>query len=437
MPDQPKLELTRDQIARIVGNDPRAIAQFERLFSIVGALESIVVSERIETETNNTATAATTNLQNELRALTTSADMNSAQIGMVLAKMSKMNQRLEYLETERKPAPPRHPSVDYIDFTTSAPGTYLTGRVKWNATDETLNIYQSNEVILQVGLEELSRFTNNTGAIIPNGTSVGLQYSGGVTLANVVPYLADGATPTLNILGVVTENVAIGAMGRITLRGLVRDIDTTAWAVGDVLYASTTVAGGLQNTKPTAPQTCIPIAIVLFVHATAGIISVRPTVEQQENYSVVSDSTDQSHAATYTPKAVTLNTTDFAQGFTIVTSTKITAAQSGLYDFKVRLQVTNTNAAQKSIYIWPRKNGADVANSLEIITISGNGATVVPAWNYVISMTKNDYVEFFWAVDDTNVTLDATAAAVGAVGTAAFARPACPSVIITVTQVAQ
>lgn len=335
------------------------------------------------------------------------------------------------------PAHPRKPALDYIDFNKTPAYVGLDGRVAWNNADDTLNIHQSNGVTLQVGLEEITRFTNNTGSTIANGSAVGLEYSGGVTLANIVPFIADGTMPQLNIVGVVTEDVADGEQGRITVRGAVRDIDTSAWAVGDVLYPSTTVAGELQNTKPTSPDVCIPIAIVFVSHATNGVIFVRPTVEQQEWYGVFSDTTDQAMAAAYTPQEVTFNTTDIALGFSVVSSTQITADVSGLYDIRFSVQLESTSSATKVTWFWFRKNGTDIANSNTSITISGNTWTVVPTLNYVVSLDAGDYVELVWAADTADVSLSHHAATAGSVGTATFAKPAIPSAILSITQVAQ
>ena len=62
------------------------------------------------------------------------------------------------------------------------------------------------------------------------------------------------------------------------------------------------------------------------------------------------------------------------------------------------------------------------------ITIAGNGAAAISSWNYVLSLSANDYVEFYWATTSTNVKLDGSITPIDS-------APASPSIIVTATQV--
>lgn len=152
-------------------------------------------------------------------------------------------------------------------------------------------------------------------------------------------------------------------------------------------------------------------------------------------YGVFSDTTTQTAAAAYTPKAVTFNTTDSSDGFSRGSPTsRIIADRKGHYNFQFSLQISSGSASNKKIWIWPRLNGADVANSASEISLSGSDTMLVPSWNWVLSLVPNDYFELMFAVEDTNIQITATAAQTGANGTATFARPAVPSAILTVTE---
>lgn len=419
--------LTRAQLARFL-TDNESIRRFERLFVQVGDLlpADVQTLYRLSQEAsidaglaNDRATEAQDSLQRIARAMEVMASAPPYQL-------------------------PRSFPVDYIDFDEEPPHADTPRRIVWNATDDTLNIHHTGGVTQQVGQEAYVRFSNNTGATIPNGTAVGLDYVGGATTDDVVPFQADGSVPVLNIIGVTTQDIPDGEYGRATVAGRVRDIDTTGapygetWAQGDVLYPSPAVPGELTNMKPTAPQACIPIAIVVVLDAVNGAIQVRPTIEQEENFGAFSDLTDQAIAAIYTPQAVTFNTTDFANGITIGAPTsRIVSGTSGLYNFQFSLQVTSTSASVKIVYIWAKVNGVDMPNTMGEITIAGAATTVVPAWNYLFSMQPGDYFELIVAADSTSIQLTHNAAQVGADGTAAFARPATPSAVITATHVAQ
>lgn len=331
-------------------------------------------------------------------------------------------------------------NTNYLDFEVDAPKTDQLGRIGWNPSDQTLDIGMDYSVVQQVGMETYARVENATGVTIPNGTVVGFAGVGANNTLSVTPFVADGTVPTLYILGIMTHDLPnSGEVGYCTTWGHVRGLDTSAFSVGDILYADPATPGGLTATKPTAPNAVVPIAAVLQVDATNGEIFVRPTIEQQQYYGVFSDTTDQTPGAAYTPQAVSFNTTDVANGFTRVgtPATQITAAVSGLYSFKFSFQVTSGSASAKTLWVWPRINGNDVPNSNGKVTVSGSGTVLVPAWSWTLSLNAGDYFELIFAADDTNVELTHEAATAGAVGTATFVRPAIPSVILEVNQIQQ
>jgi len=312
------------------------------------------------------------------------------------------------------------------------------GELGWNPVDQTLNLGLANNVTNQIGQEYYARVGNTTGATIPNGSVVG--FAGATANALLVSkFIANGTQPSLYMLGVMTHDLPdSGNTGYCTVWGFVRDLDTSGFSAGDVLYASPTVAGALTNVKPTAPNNVIPVAACVVSHPTAGVIFVRPTIEQDLYYGTFSDTTTQTLAAAYTPYTVTFNTTDIASGVSRGTPTsRIVTAHAGFYNFQFSSQVASTNSSTKKLWIWPRVNGVDVPNSNSEITVSGGGTVLVPAWNWTLSMNASDYFELVWAGEDTTLELLASSAQTGANGTPTFARPATPSMILTVTQVQQ
>lgn len=334
--------------------------------------------------------------------------------------------------------------VDLLEFSDSGQ-TVGVRQLAWNRSDDTMDIGHSDGVTQQVGLELYGRIFNGTGAPLGNGKAIGFAstVNGSGSLAGQ-HYIANGTMPALYIIGISTQDIQNNSKGRVTVWGHVRGLNTTGapygetWVKDQILYASPTVAGGLTNVKPTAPNECVPIAAVLYAHATEGVIFVRPTVQMHNHYGVFSDTTNKTAAAAYTPYAVTFNTTDYANGFARGTPTsRIVADESGLYNFQFSAQIISASASAKKIWIWPRINGVDVPNSNSEVTISGSNQVLIPAWNWALSMAKNDYFELMFAVDDINLSMAAVAAQTGANGTPTFARPAVPSIILTVTQAAQ
>lgn len=320
------------------------------------------------------------------------------------------------------------PEFNFLDFNKLASYTDQEARLGWNDTDKTLNLGMDYGVIQQIGEETYARVGNTTGSTIPNGTVVG--FAGATSNALLVaPYLADGSSPSLYILGVMTHDLPdSGEKGYCTTWGFVRDLDTSAFSVGDVLYADPNTAGALTNVKPTAPDNVIPIAACITSNATTGVIFVRPTIEQQEYYGEFSATTDQTVAVINTAYPVTFNSTEITNGVTLTGSptTRITVPAAGLYRVQVNMQVASSSASAKSLWCWFRKNGVDIPNSSRITTSNINNGYVSLSHEITVSLTANQYIEVMYAADDTTIFLDSTAAT-------AFA-PAAPAVQVAITQ---
>jgi hypothetical protein len=106
---------------------------------------------------------------------------------------------------------------------------------------------------------------------------------------------------------------------------------------------------------------------------------------------------------------------------------RIYVAETGIYNIQFSAQFDKTAAAAANIYIWLRQNGIDVPYSAGKVVLQGSVAEIVPAWNYVLLMSANDYFEIAWASTDTNVHVSAAAPVTGPP-----AVPGVPSVILTV-----
>jgi len=333
---------------------------------------------------------------------------------------------------EQSPLPQEHNTVNtnYVDFELNAPFAARVGRLGWNNTDQTLDLDMEYGVVQQVGQEIYARVGNTTGVTIPNGTVVG--FAGATTNALLVePYLADGVQSSLYILGVMTHDLPdSGDKGYCTTFGFVRGLDTSAFAVGDVLYASPTVTGAFTNVKPTAPDNVIVLAACIVSDATDGVIFVRPTIEQVQYYAVILKTTNQSPLVINTEYLLTFDSIQLGNGVTIGTPTsRIVVPESGLYQFNAPVQLTSGNSSTKNVWIWFKKNGVVIPNSARLVTTDINNGYIAITLNQTISLAANDYVEMAFAADDTNVTVSTVAAT-------AFA-PAAPAIVLSVTQVQQ
>jgi len=402
---------TRAQLAQFLP-DQRLIRAFEKLFDVVP--NDLITLARLIEEVGIEAVTAAASAHSNTSALT------------------RIAEALEILTGVPKDLPHNRPTFDAIEFDRFAPINARRGSMWWNDADDTVNIGHGSGAVQQVGQETYLQVENTTGADIPNGSVVGFAGVDGYVEAS--PYIADDTQREDYFLGVTTQNIPDGAIGFTTLYGFVRDIDTTGsavsetWATGEVLYASTTVAGAMTNVRPTAPNVVVSIAIITTVSATVGVVLVRPIVPVGFDYADYFSAVDQTAVAINTPYSVTFNETGIEHGVTLVSGTRVTAASAGLYAVSVKLQVTSSTASSGTIQAWLAVNGTNVPNSRADFTVKANGDTKLLSYAYQLSLVIGDYVEVKWAVSSTSLFLDSVAA------TAYSPVAPAASVFITQTQ---
>jgi hypothetical protein len=131
-------------------------------------------------------------------------------------------------------------------------------------------------------------------------------------------------------------------------------------------------------------------------------------------YGAFQSTVDQTAAATNTAYAITLNTTDYANGVSVASSSRITVADSGIWNLQWSGQFENTAAQLHDARIWLKINGTVLTGSTGFISVPSshggvNGHTIV-GWNYFVRLNANDYVELWWETDSTAVSIQAYAA---------------------------
>ena len=144
------------------------------------------------------------------------------------------------------------------------------------------------------------------------------------------------------------------------------------------------------------------------------------------------DSTDQVAVSTTVAYPVTFNTTDFSNGVTIASNSRITVADEGIWNLQFSLQFTNTTNASQDVDVWFRVNGTNIDNSNSRYGLAprkgaGDPFHIIMALNYFVSLNATDYIEIMWRTTDTGVSIEQYAA-----GTSPT-RPAIPSAIATMS----
>jgi hypothetical protein len=112
-------------------------------------------------------------------------------------------------------------------------------------------------------------------------------------------------------------------------------------------------------------------------------------------------------------------------------ASEITVAQAGIYNLQWSGQFVNEAAAIHEVSVWIRVNGVDVVGSTGRVSINAkHGAFdggAIPAWNYLIELQANEYVELWWSTPDVDAYLTSFIAG------STPDRPTTASVIATLT----
>jgi hypothetical protein len=130
-----------------------------------------------------------------------------------------------------------------------------------------------------------------------------------------------------------------------------------------------------------------------------------------------------------TAYSVPLNSIAETLGVSVVSNSRITVDNAGVYNIQFSLQLDKTDSGDDLVNVWLSKNNANVAWSNTQVTVVGNNGKYVAAWNFVITLAAADYVEL-------KIQSPSTAMRILASSTQTTPdRPAVPSSIVTVTQV--
>ena len=150
-------------------------------------------------------------------------------------------------------------------------------------------------------------------------------------------------------------------------------------------------------------------------------------------------STQTQTAASNTATALTFDTNDFTNGFSVVSSSRITPTYAGLYNLQFSIQLQSLSSATEDVYVWFRKYTASTTTLANIPTSNsiigllarkgpGDPNHGVFGWNYYIPLAVGDYVEIMWSTTNgTDVSVPYYAAS------GSPTKPATPSVIVTMT----
>ena len=336
------------------------------------------------------------------------------------------------------------------------------------------NLYYTNARVLSYMTgQNISIFTNDSGYItaasLPTvGTWGALNYPTWVSGTPFVKMTAAGtfALDTNTYLTTAVTSVGTTGLisgGPITTTGTITTSMNTnklvgRSTVGTGIMEEITVgtglslsAGALSNSSPfttplttkgdiyvrnTTVDTKLPVGLdtqILLADSTAttGLKwGTNTAATPLGYYGAFQDLTNQTAAVINTGYPMLLGVTDLTNGVTVVSGSRVTIANTGIYNIQWSGQFTNPTAAEHDVTIWLRKNGVDVPGSAGIVLVpkkhgSFDGHTL-PSWNFLLDVVAGDYYEFVWSTENISVYMSFTPAG--------SPPPSTASVVLTVTQ---
>jgi hypothetical protein len=153
-------------------------------------------------------------------------------------------------------------------------------------------------------------------------------------------------------------------------------------------------------------------------------------------YGQFQSQTDQTAAAIDVAYAITYDQSDFLDGVTLSSGSRLTVPTEGVYTVTFSIQFKNTTTDIQDVDIWLRKNGTDIPDTNSRFSLSprkgaGNPSHLIATTSIMVELATNDYVQVMWHVKDTGVSIEHFPAVTAVPGTTP-AIPATPSAIVQV-----
>lgn len=167
-------------------------------------------------------------------------------------------------------------TVDTVGFDTTYSTTLTAGQLGWDGNN-TLGLGMSGgNVIQHIGEDQF--FYCKASSAITKGQVVmftGAVGASGVPTGAPATGIADGTY----IMGIAAENIALNGFGLVQCFGVLRNVNTSGIADGEILWYNPAVTGGYTATKPSAPNVKVQVAAVLNGNSSGGgtiLIRINP-----------------------------------------------------------------------------------------------------------------------------------------------------------------
>jgi hypothetical protein len=292
--------------------------------------------------------------------------------------------------------------IDYIDFDTTYSATIGAGQLGWNGND-TLSLGMIGGNVIQHIGEDLYFYCKATATITKGQV---IMFTGAVGASGVpTGSPATGITDGTYIMGIAAENIANNGFGLVQAFGELRNVNTSGYADGDILWYNPAVAGGLTKIKPVAPNLKAQMAAVINGGSVGG-----GTILIRIDAGSTLGGTD-SNAQIDTPSNGQIITYDGQDGYwkntDLTAGTAISVAESATGVLTINNTGVTSAVAGTGISVSGATGAVTVTNTAPDQTVVLTGGTGIS--------TSGTYPSF--TITNTAPSLGGTVTSVGGTGT--------------------
>lgn len=272
-------------------------------------------------------------------------------------------------------------NLNALVFDTTPSGlTHTDGQLYYDSTNKTLAVNLDTDITLQIGQEEQVYVYNPSASQIDNGKAVYISGASG-NFPTIALAQANNFTTSF-VLGLATQNIPATSYGYVCIRGMVNDVNTDSWTVGDELFLDATTAGSLTNTKPTAPNYDVRIGRVIVKNSSTGKIYVR-----QRAATKLDDLADVTIGTPATDEVLRYNGQEWVNGASVTSS-----ASAGIEFYPDVTKITDSST-ENSVPIETLNKYPVILGSPTVDTIACTSNTVLKSaylYNTALGRTTID-----------------------------------------------
>jgi hypothetical protein len=260
--------------------------------------------------------------------------------------------------------------LNFVDFNTGYTTPVTQGQLGWDGTFNSLALGMiGNNVIQHIG-EDTYIYVKASAAITKGQVCM---FTGSVGASGVVTAApATGVTNGQTIIGVAAETIANNGFGLIQTYGELRNVNTSAFSDGAILYYNSAVTGGFTATYPSSGPIVTVAAVINGGSAGGGVITIKVSVTQR-----LTASTGISVSQVGTGATITNTAPDQVVALTGAGATSIT----GTYPNFTISSVNTTYSQATSTTLGLIELGSDTAQ-----TVAANAVTATASRTYALQV---------------------------------------------------